>query len=602
MTRFLFLEHVFAKFNIYDSAIKSLVKLKHRLYIRVSYNQKHLSPIAIIQLFMRIKQFFMLIVLSVCLISCNNHSFNWETILAVETYIEEKPDSALTILENIDMQTLQGKEEKAKYALLYSMALDKNYIDKRDFKIIQPAIDYYKENGTATEKLRTHYYQGRIFHNQNKLASAMECYVKAIEYEEWSDDTITKARIYTAQGSIHYDLYEWDEYIESNRIAALYYKEAKRIDSYTRSLIRIISGYTHKNDPENALRYIQECKQFSSSFPADILSYFHATQLIYTAKYCGKQEVIDAINEYVNTVPAPSVDWVTISYAYCEIGLYNDALLALSQHKRGYSNISKEKSLIVTAEANKHLGNHQIALEAFEEYMALQQNSDFAVYTQDAKFVKERHELELRRLKEQQAKNIVLFLSTIFIVLSFAVIAWVRSRQKINRMQRILAEQELEEYRIKYEQIQEERDNLTELLEQNKELEAEVKSAVCQRLELLNKFFTAYITKNSDIDKKANLEMEELLANKDTFMISTKHAFAGSHPEFIKYLEEHGLTEWEISYCCLYALGLKGKEVGTYMRMRSHYNISSAIREKLGINEHDTNLGIYIRKLLKSSE
>ena len=118
----------------------------------------------------------------------------------------------------------------------------------------------------------------------------------------------------------------------------------------------------------------------------------------------------------------------------------------------------------------------------------------------------------------------------------------------------------------------------------------------------MNKFFTAYITKNSDIDKKANLEMEELLANKDTFMISTKHAFAGSHPEFIKYLEEHGLTEWEIGYCCLYALGLKGKEVGSYIRMRSHYNISSAIREKLGINEHDTNLGIYIRKLLKSSE
>ena len=96
--------------------------------------------------------------------------------------------------------------------------------------------------------------------------------------------------------------------------------------------------------------------------------------------------------------------------------------------------------------------------------------------------------------------------------------------------------------------------------------------------------------------------MEELLANKDTFMVSTKLAFAGSHPKFIKYLEERGLTDWEISYCCLYALGLKGKEVGSYIKMRSHYNNSSEVREKLGINEHDTNLGIYIRKLLKSFE
>ena len=45
-------------------------------------------------------------------------------------------------------------------------------------------------------------------------------------------------------------------------------------------------------------------------------------------------------------------------------------------------------------------------------------------------------------------------------------------------------------------------------------------------------------------------------------------------------------------------MGLKGREVGTYIKMRSHYNVSSDIREKLGINEHDTNLGIYLRKLL----
>ena len=248
------------------------------------------------------------------------------------------------------------------------------------------------------------------------------------------------------------------------------------------------------------------------------------------------------------------------------------------------------------------MGNYPKALEAFEEFMVLQQNRDLAIYTQDTKFVKERHELELQALKEQEAKNKVQLWATVFIVLLLAAIVWVRARLKVNGMRRAVAEQELEKYRIMYEQIQEERDNLTDLLAQNEELEPYVKSAVARRLELLNKFFTAYITNNSEIDKKANMEMEELLANKDSFMTSTRLAFAGSHPKFIKYLEEHGLTEWEISYCCLYALGLKGKEVGSYIRMRSHYNISSAIREKLGINEHDTNLGIYIRKLLKSSE
>ena len=57
--------------------------------------------------------------------------------------------------------------------------------------------------------------------------------------------------------------------------------------------------------------------------------------------------------------------------------------------------------------------------------------------------------------------------------------------------------------------------------------------------------------------------------------------------------------EYEINYLCLYAIGLKGKDVGNYIQLRRHYNISSEIRSKLGIDEHETNIGIYIRKLLK---
>lgn len=93
-----------------------------------------------------------------CLISCNHHSSDWETVNSVETYIEEKADSALTVLQNINSNRLKGREEKARYALLLSMAMDKNFIDKTNFEVLQPAIDYYEHHGTATDKLRTLYY------------------------------------------------------------------------------------------------------------------------------------------------------------------------------------------------------------------------------------------------------------------------------------------------------------------------------------------------------------------------------------------------------------------------------------------------------------
>ena len=91
-----------------------------------------------------------------------------------ENFLSSKPDSALTILESIPVTNIIGKKVAARYALLKSMALDKNYIDTTTFDVLQPAIDYYIKNGSPDEKLRTYYYQGRIYQNQGDDDSAMQ--------------------------------------------------------------------------------------------------------------------------------------------------------------------------------------------------------------------------------------------------------------------------------------------------------------------------------------------------------------------------------------------------------------------------------------------
>lgn len=120
------------------------------------------------------KHYLSVIILAICLISCNSHSHCRETLSQMESYIEERPDSALAVLKQMNASELSGKEEKAKHALLYSMALDKNVIDKTDFEVLQPAIDYFEnKGGSATDKMRTYYYQGRIYQNQGNDALAM---------------------------------------------------------------------------------------------------------------------------------------------------------------------------------------------------------------------------------------------------------------------------------------------------------------------------------------------------------------------------------------------------------------------------------------------
>lgn len=548
------------------------------------------------------KHYLSVIILAICLISCNSHSKHWDTLSQVESYIEERPDSALVVLEQINTSELSCKEEKAKHALLYSMALDKNFVDKTDFEVLQPAIDYYEDNGSATDKLRTYYYQGRIYQNMGNDALAMDCFVNAIVAGNESDDILTIARTHFAQSKIYYSLFDWDNFIECNKNAADYFKEAGVLNSYANCLIRIINGYTLKKEPENALHYIEECKRLLSSISQNRLADFYSAYLTYLIDYGREEEIIDVITEYIQTISESRIDWLTISNAYLRVQKYNEILSVLSQYTKGIDIHKDRKYYAVISDAYQNLGEYKKSLEAYEEYIVLSDSIDYAVYTQDTKFVKERHNLELETIKEREAKNRVFLFATIFIILLITILLWIRARLKVNRMEKAFAEQEMEKYRLLYLQMEEERDNLTNLLAQSDELAPDIKTAVGKRLELLNKFFTAFITNNSDIDRTASKEMEELLANKDTFMVSTKLAFAGSHPKFIKYLEDRGLTDWEISYCCLYALGLKGKEVGSYIKMRSHYNNSSEVREKLGINEHDTNLGIYIRKLLKSFE
>ncbi|MDE6291174.1 MAG: hypothetical protein K2M16_06555, partial [Muribaculaceae bacterium] len=141
--------------------------------------------------------------------------------------------------------------------------------------------------------------------------------------------------------------------------------------------------------------------------------------------------------------------------------------------------------------------------------------------------------------------------------------------------------------------------NLKELLESEKEMPQEVRKAIQTRIGMLNAYLASQISDHKEFEKAYDDWVAEHTANTEEFMNSNRLAFQASHPRFIRYFEEHGLTESEINYVCLYAIGLRGKDVGAYMRKRSHVNISSAIRRKLGIDKHESNIGIYVRRLLR---
>lgn len=164
------------------------------------------------------------------------------------------------------------------------------------------------------------------------------------------------------------------------------------------------------------------------------------------------------------------------------------------------------------------------------------------------------------------------------------------------------AELETANLKLEIAQLEGERDNLKELQREQSELAKPIQDVIQKRLNILNGLLAKEITNNDSYAEPYNKWIETIHSDKKKFMDSTRLAFAASHPKFMEYLEQRDLSADEIKYLCLYAIGLRGKEVGEYIQMKRHYIISHEIRKKLGIDEHETNIGLYIRRLMKDFE
>ena len=116
---------------------------------------------------------------------------------------------------------------------------------------------------------------------------------------------------------------------------------------------------------------------------------------------------------------------------------------------------------------------------------------------------------------------------------------------------------------------------------------------------MLNKVIISHITDTSSANKKAFQELDALVADRDSFIESTRLTIEGNNPRFITALREAELTDDEINICCLYVIGLKGKDIKAYTSQPRLYIQSAEIRHKLGLTENDTNLSIYLKEMLE---
>ncbi|MBR1577732.1 MAG: hypothetical protein IJ653_04005 [Bacteroidales bacterium] len=112
------------------------------------------------------------------------------TLDEVESYINERPDSALAVLRALDSTAVyRGPAQRARASLLHTMALDKCYIDLQTDSIIAPAVVWYSWHGSPDERLKTLYYLGRLQYNAKDYQQAIVTYTEALAVTEKAKDS-----------------------------------------------------------------------------------------------------------------------------------------------------------------------------------------------------------------------------------------------------------------------------------------------------------------------------------------------------------------------------------------------------------------------------
>ena len=376
------------------------------------------------------------IVLVVAFAACRSNSVK-HRLDSIESYIQEHPDSALAAIKAIDTNALSSQYLKAQYSLLHAMALDKNYIDTTDIRVIQPAIDYYDRHGNNDQKAKVYYYLGRIQYNGKNDTDAVQSFTRAFELIEKTNDLKYKklisfslylvyARTYDSAEALQYAKLSYETakqdadsvgtWILTARLAECYHnvRDNSSADSlfsifishpiidtteYAKAVLFYAKILVLKNpsDPEKSIHMFQECRRLGGKLSLENY-YVYAYALLKSGQTGEAKKIIDQLNKF-KISPLQETTKATWNYRI-----------------------------------NKYLGNNKEALHYFEKTIASQDSLLVKTLQQSLSksqkdyYAEKSSKIELQRKTENL--RFALLIAILLIILLFFIGFYYRRSQK----------------------------------------------------------------------------------------------------------------------------------------------------------------------------
>ena len=443
---------------------------------------------------------FAAVVLSIA-VSCTDRGII-RALDDIESCLSEHPDSALSVLDSLSTAGIQGREANAKFALLYSMALDKSYIDATDDSLINIAVDWYRKHGTADERLKSYYYQGRVYQNSGDNEAAMGSFVRA-EAASGNEKNETKGLLYTAMSGIYIQIFDFVKAELYNNRAKNCYLLAGDTDKYAGTILFSSDLHYANGDYNSTIACLDSVKTMLDSISTSHRNAYYIQSMRIKRDREDRAGLSDELNQYLSSTGAENISWLDVADYYTYLGQYDKSESALQQYREFHPEYKDEPAYHIAAYIlNDSLGDYREALDDYINYSLLSDSLSLVIAEQDTGFIQERYEKDLQMEKERNTRLLVTLISVFSIILLVTIAYILRFRLRQSRMERESLAAEMSRYKENYSRLKLERDELSEMLSSNPPADRQCMRVLNDRLELLNRFFAAAISGNEETDRR----------------------------------------------------------------------------------------------------
>ena len=482
---------------------------------------------------MTLRRLIFPLLLLISLFGCTQRDIT-RTFDEVETFIMERPDSALAILDTMDRSRLQTDRTRARHALLHAMALDKNFIDVCEDSIAQVAVDYYSKRGPRKYYARSLYYLGLAYFYQKDYNKAIIEFTKAEEVAQ-ECDSLYLGMVKSAQAYTYGKTYNVIEELEclrkafeiDSKVSPKYYGDVVKID-----LIHSLYNQNYIDEADSLLNDLLQDQLLDSR----LRIVAKITKAFISISLNKKENFQSAVNTYDEIFNSGDTEWLTIrdywawAYSLGVLGRTDEAQDIIQQINIEESIISSYWQYLIA----KSDGDMQSSLCFLEKYIEYNDKEVSDALEQSLASVQRDYFKSQSKVSEYKAHNarltmwIIILMSVFALFLVFIFIRmYVRKQnevregylQHISEIKRQLEEAKREDYpslKKKYISLYRSRfETIGALYEQfvhSKDL-VNAETSVYNKVSVLGEDFTEDYSDSEKFEAMLDEDMDNIMSN-----------------------------------------------------------------------------------------